>query len=304
MKLSNLLHPDFIFIGDGAKTKDEAIDKLFENLASKYKRDADWKYVRATIDEREKLGGTSFGSGIAIPHARLDNFDDTVISVLIPKTPMHNNSDGTNVSSLKIVVLILTSKTVSSVYLNTLAALIKLSRNKEQFEKVLQSADSGDFIKKIEQLDIRVKDYINVGNIMEEEFISVSPDNTIKELADILYANKLWYVPVTDKAGNLIGEATLKILIKEGIPDYASQFENLNFLKTFEPLERLFLKEDEIKVSDIMKKPSVIFDCNTSIVEASMVFVKTGRSRIPVVEDNKVVGVLALIDILNRVLRG
>ena len=298
MKLSSLLKPDYIKVNKDVRTKGEAIREILKNFSDTYKFNVDNAYLLNAVEEREKLGGTTFPTGIAIPHARLDNFDDILIGIIVPQNPI---KDG-NVD-IKMVVLILTSKTVSTVYLNALASLIKTSKDKETFSKILAASNGQELVNIIDKLDISIKKEMTVADIMSEEVIAVSVKTTIKELADIFYANKTGYVPVLDENGDFIGEVNLMILVEEGIPDYATQLGNLNFLKTFEPLERLFRKEDEITVGQIMKKPSTVLTRETSIVEAALEFTKTRRRHIPVVEGKKVVGIFALVDILNKILR-
>ena len=299
MKLSSLLNPDNILVGSSVRTKEDAINEIYKLLEKNYKFRIDPIIVKKTIQERESLGGTSFESGIAIPHARLDDFDDLLIGILIPEKPVKDND-----IELKMIVLILTSKTVSNIYLNTLAALVKLSRNNNQFEKIISSCSGEEIFSYIENENIKVKEDVTVSDIMTKDVISVKPDATIRELADTFYKNSIGYVPVISDDGVFTGEVNLVMLIKEGIPDYAAQLGHLKFLKTFEPLERLFRKEDEILVKDIMSEPKVSFSKNTSVIEAALEFTTRKRRHFPVVEDGKVVGVVALADILNRILRG
>ncbi|MDX9800363.1 MAG: CBS domain-containing protein [Spirochaetia bacterium] len=298
MKLSSLLRPDYILINSPARNKDDAITEILDNFRKHYKFNIENDYIEKTIKEREELGGTTFDSGIAIPHARLDNFDDILIGILVPEESF---MDGKR--EVKSVVLILTSKTVSNIYLNTLASLIKISRDRNFYEELLLSQNGELFISLIEKKNIMVKEEVTVESIMSEKFFSTHPDATLKELVDTFYKNSVTYLPVLDDEGNFVGELNLNTVIKEGIPDYATKMGNLKFLKSFEPLERLFRKEDEIKVSEIMKKPSVVLSRDSSIIEAALDITNSNRRHIPVVENGKVVGVLALIDILNRILR-
>ena len=119
MKLSSLLEAEYILVGNDIRTKKDAVETILEEFKGKYNFTIDFDYVRKTIEEREQLGGTSYESGIAIPHARLDNFDDILIGILIPANPVMDGN-----TQLSMIVLILTSKTVSNVYLNTLASLV------------------------------------------------------------------------------------------------------------------------------------------------------------------------------------
>ena len=298
MKLSSLLNPDNIIIGSSVRSKEDAIIEIYKQIKKNYRFRMDTELIKQTIQERENLGGTSFESGIAVPHARLDDFDDLLIGILIPDSPITDNG-----IELKMVVLILTSKAVSNIYLNTLAAFIKLSRNSSLFSEIISHKTGEELVSYIEKQNIKVKEEVTVANIMTEDVISLTPDATIRELADTFYKNDIGYVPVVTDNGEFAGEINLVMLIKEGIPDYASQLGHLKFLKSFEPLERLFRMEDEIVIRDIMKKPSVTFSRDTSIIEAALEFTNTKRRHIPVVEENKVVGIVALADILNRILR-
>jgi len=298
MKLSSLLNPDNILIGSKARTKEDAIIEIYRQIKKNYRFRIDTSIVKQVIQEREDLGGTSFESGIAIPHARLDDFDDLLIGILVPETPIDDNG-----IILEMIVLILTSKAVSNIYLNTLASFVKLSRSGEHFKTLTSSKSGEDFKAYVEKENIKVKEEVTVANIMSEEVISLTPDATIRELADILYKYKIGYVPVISESGELVGETNLVMLIKEGIPDYASQLGHLKFLKSFEPLERLFRREDDIFLKDIMKKPSITFKKDTSVIEAALEFTNRKRRHIPVVEEGRVVGIVALADILNKILR-
>ena len=298
MKLSSLLNPDNILIGSSARTKEDAIIEIYRQIKKNYRFRMDTDLIKKTIQERESLGGTSFESGIAVPHARLDDFDDLLIGILIPESPIDDNG-----IKLEMVVLMLTSKAVSNIYLNTLASFIKLSRNTQQFKEIISLKSGEDIISFVEKQNIKVKEEVSVEDIMSEELITLSPDATIRELADLFYKHKIGYLPVTSETGEFLGEINIVMLIKEGIPDYAAQLGHLKFLKSFEPLERLFRMEDDIYLKDIMKKPSITFKRETSIIEAALEFTNRKRRHIPVVEDGKVVGILALADILNKILR-
>ncbi|MCP5514744.1 MAG: CBS domain-containing protein [Spirochaetales bacterium] len=298
MKLSSLLRPDYIIINSPARNKEEAIAEILVNFKKYYKFNIEQDYIERTIREREELGGTTFDTGIAIPHARLDNFDDILIGILLPQKSF---MDGKR--EVRAVVLILTSKTVSNIYLNTLSSLIKISKDKDFYEELLLSSGGEAFISLIENKNIKVKEDVTVESIMSEKFFSTHPDATLKELVDTFYKNSVTYLPVIDNEGTFVGELNLNTVIKEGIPDYATKMGNLKFLRSFEPLERLFRKEDEIKVHEIMKKPSIVLGRDSSIIEAALEITNNNRRHVPVVENGKVVGVLALMDILNRILR-
>jgi PTS system nitrogen regulatory IIA component len=74
MKLTDILHPAACVIEMRARTKKEALRELADALASAGDG-LDAKELLGLLLERENLGTTAMGDGIAIPHARLETLD-------------------------------------------------------------------------------------------------------------------------------------------------------------------------------------------------------------------------------------
>lgn len=74
MKLTEILHPDACVIDMHARTKKEALRELADALAGATQA-LDAKELLGLLLERENLGTTAMGDGIAIPHARLESLD-------------------------------------------------------------------------------------------------------------------------------------------------------------------------------------------------------------------------------------
>lgn len=69
-ELSDLLTPEAVLAGVGAANKKTLFQHLGAAAARAYGLDG--REVNDRLFDREKLGSTGFGGGIAIPHARLD----------------------------------------------------------------------------------------------------------------------------------------------------------------------------------------------------------------------------------------
>ncbi len=67
MKLSESLNADRIVLDFDAKKKEDAIAALVDPVVNGYDRDT----IVSEILEREKLGSTGVGQGVAIPHVRM-----------------------------------------------------------------------------------------------------------------------------------------------------------------------------------------------------------------------------------------
>lgn len=68
-ELSDLLTPEAVLAGVSAANKKTLFQQLGSAAARAYGLDA--REVAARLAEREKLGSTGFGGGIAIPHGKL-----------------------------------------------------------------------------------------------------------------------------------------------------------------------------------------------------------------------------------------
>ncbi len=70
MDIDDLLAPDGIVLRSGASSKRQALHVVAEAAAQSLNLDAD--RVLDALLEREALGSTGLGSGVAIPHARIE----------------------------------------------------------------------------------------------------------------------------------------------------------------------------------------------------------------------------------------
>lgn len=299
MQLSSLLDPEFIKLKVKANNKNEVIQMLLDEMFAHYQFQLSRDQVQEAIASREALKGTVFPSGLAVPHARIDLFNDILIGVATLKTPIIEND-----IEIKLVVLILTSRTTSNLYLNCLAAFGTMSKNDDFMGKLSGLSNAHDAIDLIGTLNIEVKPELTVENIMTFNLITVQPSTPIREIIDIICEGDISYVPVVGPNGSFLGEITVFEIMRLGIPNYAQMIGNINFLKAFEPMEELLAKEDTILARDIMEPPTNTFSRQTSVVEAVFTFTKTKKRHVPVVENSEIIGLVSYMDVLKKVLRG
>ena len=296
MKLSSLIEKDLILVEADVETRDEAVKTSVNALYDRKKIAVEKDAVISEIQSRDKLGGTVFPSGLAIPHARIKDYGDLSIVVCIPKDPV--DVDGTEV---RCFVVMITSAAVSNLYLQVLATFTRLSMDEEFFSRLVSVSDAFQAAELFS--GIYVKKELTVEDIMSTDFGHVSPDSNLKDLTDIFYMKKTSYLPVIDSDGSFIGEVRINDLISVGIPNYAVMIGNLNFLNSFEPFEKLMLEEENILVRDIMKKSLVRLKPETSVVEAALEMTQGNYRQLPVVKNGDIVGILNIHDILMKVLR-
>lgn len=83
---SDLLTPDTILANPPATSKKALFQLLGAAVADRHGLDP--RHVAERLAEREKLGSTGFGGGVAIPHARVAGLDAIVGAVARLDTPI------------------------------------------------------------------------------------------------------------------------------------------------------------------------------------------------------------------------
>lgn len=75
------LNPSQISIKDKSKSKKSLLEKASQILSDSSKISS--KIIFDKLYEREKLGSTSVGNGVAIPHARIDGLEHSFLAILV-----------------------------------------------------------------------------------------------------------------------------------------------------------------------------------------------------------------------------
>ena len=118
-------------------TKREILTSLASRFAQVYGLSAD--AVLEAIEDREKLGSTGFGRGVAIPHARMAGLSGPVAAVLKLQAPVaFDAADGMPVD---IVVGLLSPEDAGAVHLHALAAISRTMRDERMHEKLANASD-------------------------------------------------------------------------------------------------------------------------------------------------------------------
>ncbi len=135
---------------------------------------------------------------------------------------------------------------------------------------------------------------------MKTSVVSIHQDATLLEAAKLLAAKRVGTLPVTDAEGALVGLTTMRGLVKGFLPDFVSLMENVDFVKDFGALEEIseedMAKANALTVDEIMEEP-VSVEENCSLVRALAIMDNHQMPDIPVVRDNKLVGIASRVDI-------
>ncbi len=139
-------------------------------------------------------------------------------------------------------------------------------------------------------------------DIMEKDVISVSPETDITKAVEILLKNHINGVPVVDSNGTLMGILCQSDLIfqqKEiSIPPIFVLLDGLIPLSSSKKFENEMEKIAATTVEQAMAKNPVVAHPDTGISEIASLMVDKHFHTIPVVDENKVVGIIGKEDIL------
>jgi len=93
--------------------------------------------------ERERLGSTGVGNGVAVPHARIDGIDNVMTVFARLETPLDFNA--VDDCPVDLVVFILAPKSTGSSHLRALAKVSRLLRSADTRHR-LRAAPSAEAV--------------------------------------------------------------------------------------------------------------------------------------------------------------
>ncbi|MBN4066710.1 PTS sugar transporter subunit IIA [Simkania negevensis] len=132
--ITNYISPNLVIFFD-VTTRDEAIKELIDLLDSN-KKLVDKEAFYHAILAREKIVSTGIGMGVAIPHAKLPDFDDFFIAVGIQKEGI--NWDALDGAPVQIVFMIGGPDDKQTEYLQILSRLTTAIKDNERRKKLLE----------------------------------------------------------------------------------------------------------------------------------------------------------------------
>ena len=137
MKLHNLLMQDMI-IAELESQDRESVLREMVNFLKKRNKITKKKELYEKLIQREKLGSTAIGEGVAIPHCKVKGVKDPVLMLAISKKSVDFHSlDG---KPTYIFFLVVSSPDNPSLNLQILAAIAHLVRKSHSLQKKILEA--------------------------------------------------------------------------------------------------------------------------------------------------------------------
>ncbi|THK41368.1 PTS sugar transporter subunit IIA [Methylophaga sp. SB9B] len=137
-----LVNADNISFHDEATSKKRVIENLSRMLAANTSAATAEKIFQVLL-ERERLGSTGLGKGVAIPHARVPDLTHTVAAMLTLETPI--DFESADNKPIDIAFGLLVPEDDTEHHLQHLSRLVTLFRDEEICSRIRQ-ASSADAI--------------------------------------------------------------------------------------------------------------------------------------------------------------
>ena len=138
MALNDILPLPAVFPALRVSSKKQALQELSARAAELLKRDE--REIFETLNQRERLGSTGVGHGIAIPHGKLPKMDTLFGMFARLEKPVDFEAlDGEPVD---LVFLLLAPEAAGADHLKALARVARLLRDPEVAKKLRSSRDA------------------------------------------------------------------------------------------------------------------------------------------------------------------
>ena len=135
------------------KSKEEALANLAKRVAE-IEPALDQDAVLSVLNEREQLGSTGIGGGVAIPHGKLPELDHMLI--LVGRSPVGIPFDAMDNRPVHIMFLLLAPDKSATPYLKLLAQVSRVLKTQEVHQRIMEASDALSIQKVIKEIDGQV----------------------------------------------------------------------------------------------------------------------------------------------------
>ena len=143
-------------------------------------------------------------------------------------------------------------------------------------------------------------------DIMTTDIVTVSPETDVSKAARILLEKHINGIPVVDSSGALLGILCQSDLIaqqkKISLPSLFTLLDGFISFSSTKNLDMEFQKIAAIKVSEAMTPDPIRVSPDTTIEEIATLMVNRGFHTVPVVKDERLVGIIGKEDVLKTII--
>ena len=140
--MSDLISKDSILVNVKSKSKKNVLETISDNLANGDSGQKDTIFDK--LYEREKLGTTAFGQGIAIPHARIPKIESP--KILFMKLSEGIDFDAIDKKKVDLIFSLIVPDTKDDFHLEILSKVAALVDNKIFVQRIRDLSDKKEIL--------------------------------------------------------------------------------------------------------------------------------------------------------------
>ncbi len=144
-------------------------------------------------------------------------------------------------------------------------------------------------------------------DIMTVDVLTVRPEDTVEDVIKLLLDNRISGVPVVNGENEVVGIVTEGDLMvktqKLHVPSYIQILGGVIYLDDPEDFREELKKSVAIKVEDMMTTDPLTVEEDTPVDEIATIMSDSGINRLPVVRDDRLVGIVSRADIIRSMAR-
>ncbi len=148
-------------------------------------------------------------------------------------------------------------------------------------------------------------DGLTARDIMQTDVVTIGPDATVRELADLLATSKISGVPVVDAEGAVVGVVTEGDIVLQDaglhFPHYMQFLDSIIYLESVSKFEERFRRTFGTKVADVMSTEVVSVAPDASIYDVATLMADRDVNRVPVLEEGRLVGIITRADVVQAI---
>ncbi len=149
MKIMDIIDIDLINADLKARNKQEVLGELAGMVAKK--EGLDISVLIPVLEEREKLGSTGIGEGIAIPHGKLKGLKKLVAS--FGRSAKGINFDSIDGKPARLFFLLMAPENTAGMHLKALARISRLLKDTKFRERLLDSKTTQEVYRALQEED-------------------------------------------------------------------------------------------------------------------------------------------------------
>ena len=150
--LLSALSPDLISVNASISSAKKLLEEMARILTLALDDEVREKDIYHQLLEREKLGNTGVGNGVALPHSRCEFATTAVVAIITLETPV--DYDSSDKQDVDLAFGLLVPKDASQEHLNLLANIARLMSDKNKRQKIIDSGSPQEIISLISSWSI------------------------------------------------------------------------------------------------------------------------------------------------------